>query len=138
MRDKYGSDNFGQGCLLARRLVENKVRFVEVSYGGWDMHNDVFGNMETRGAVLDAGLSSLLEDLNVRGLLNDTMVVVASEFGRTPEIKSGRVGRDHHPSAFSAFLLAEESNKVLFMESLTKELITLKKMVLMFPPLMLR
>ena len=83
LRDKYGSDNFGQGCLLARRLVENKVRFVEVSYGGWDMHNDVFGNMETRGAVLDAGLSSLLEDLNVRGLLNDTMVVVASEFGRT-------------------------------------------------------
>ena len=103
LRDKYGEDNFGQGCLLARRLVENKVRFVEVSYGGWDMHNDVFGNMETRGAVLDAGLSSLLEDLSVRGLLSDTMVVVASEFGRTPEIKAGRVGRDHHPSAFSAF-----------------------------------
>lgn len=103
LRDKYGEDNFGQGCLLARRLVENKVRFVEVSYGGWDMHNDVFGNMETRGAVLDAGLSSLLEDLSVRGLLSDTMVVVASEFGRSPEIKAGRVGRDHHPSAFSAF-----------------------------------
>lgn len=103
LRDKYGEDNFGQGCLLARRLVENKVRFVEVSYGGWDMHNDVFGNMETRGAVLDAGLSSLLEDLSLRGLLSDTMVVVASEFGRTPEIKAGRVGRDHHPSAFSAF-----------------------------------
>ena len=103
LRDKYGQDNFGQGCLLARRLVENKVRFVEVSYGGWDMHNDVFGNMETRGAVLDAGLSSLMEDLNVRGLLADTMIVVASEFGRSPEIKAGRVGRDHHPSAFSAF-----------------------------------
>ena len=104
LRDKYGSDNFGQGCLLARRLVENGVRFVEVSYGGWDMHNDVFGNMETRGATLDSGLSSLLEDLDVRGLLSDTMVIVASEFGRTPEIKSGRVGRDHHPSAFSALL----------------------------------
>jgi hypothetical protein len=101
LRDKYGSDNFGQGCLLARRLVENQVRFVEVSYGGWDMHNDVFGNMETRGAVLDSGLSSLLEDLNVRGLLSQTMVVVASEFGRSPEVKAGRVGRDHHPSAFS-------------------------------------
>ena len=101
LRDKYGLDNFGQGCLLARRLIENKVRFVEVSYGGWDMHNDVFGSMETRGAVLDSGLSSLLEDLNVRGLLSDTMVVVASEFGRTPEVKAGRVGRDHHPSAFS-------------------------------------
>jgi hypothetical protein len=60
LRDKYGSDNFGQGCLLARRLVENQVRFVEVSYGGWDMHNDVFGNMETRGAVLDSGLRSLI------------------------------------------------------------------------------
>ena len=101
LRDKYGADNFGQGCLLARRLVENQVRFIEVSYGGWDMHNDVFGNMETRGAVLDAGLSSLLEDLNLRGLLSQTMVVVASEFGRTPEVKPGRVGRDHHPSAFS-------------------------------------
>ena len=101
LRDKYGRDNFGQGCLLARRLIENKVRFVEVSYGGWDMHNDVFGNMETRGAVLDSGLSSLLEDLNMRGMLADTMVVVASEFGRTPEVKAGRVGRDHHPSAFS-------------------------------------
>ena len=66
------------------------------------MHNDVFGNMENRGAVLDSGLSSLLEDLSLRGLLSDTMVVVASEFGRTPEIKAGRVGRDHHPSAFSA------------------------------------
>lgn len=103
LRDRYGSDNFGQGCLLARRLIENKVRFVEVSYGGWDMHNDVFGNMETRGEVLDTGLSSLLEDLNTRGLLPDTMVVVASEFGRSPEIKAGRIGRDHHPSAFSAF-----------------------------------
>ncbi len=103
LRDKYGEDNFGQGCLLARRLIENKVRFVEVSYGGWDMHNDVFGNMETRGAVLDSGLSALLQDLNVRGLLSDTMIVVASEFGRSPEIKAGRVGRDHHPSAFSAF-----------------------------------
>ena len=102
LREKYGQNNFGQGCLLARRLIENKVRFVEVSYGGWDMHNDVFGNMENRGAVLDSGLSSLLEDLSLRGLLSDTMVVVASEFGRTPEIKAGRVGRDHHPSAFSA------------------------------------
>lgn len=101
IREKYGEDNFGQGCLLARRLVETGVRFVEVSYGGWDMHNDVFGNMETRGSVLDSGLSSLLEDLNKRGLLSQTMVVVASEFGRSPEVKPGRVGRDHHPSAFS-------------------------------------
>ena len=103
LREEYGQNNFGQGCLLARRLIENKVRFVEVSYGGWDMHNDVFGSLETRAKVLDDGLSSLLADLDRRGMLSDTMVVVASEFGRTPEIKAGRVGRDHHPSAFSVF-----------------------------------
>lgn len=104
IRDMYGDNNFGQGCLLARRLVETGVRYVEVQLGGWDMHNDVFGNMETRGATLDSGLSSLLLDLNRRGLLSETMVVVASEFGRTPEVKAGRVGRDHHPSAFSALV----------------------------------
>jgi len=103
LREEYGQNNFGQGCLLARRLIENKVRFVEVSYGGWDMHNDVFGSLETRAKVLDDGLSSLLSDLDRRGMLSDTMVVVASEFGRTPEIKAGRIGRDHHPSAFSVF-----------------------------------
>lgn len=104
IRDMYGDNNFGQGCLLARRLVETGVRYVEVQLGGWDMHNDVFGNMETRGATLDSGLSSLLLDLDRRGLLSETMVVVASEFGRTPEVKAGRVGRDHHPSAFSALV----------------------------------
>jgi len=103
-RSMYGDNNFGQGCLLARRLVETGVRYVEVQLGGWDMHNDVFGNMETRGATLDFGLSALLKDLNRRGLLSETMVVVATEFGRTPEVKAGRVGRDHHPSAFSALV----------------------------------
>lgn len=104
IREMYGNNNFGQGCLLARRLVETGVRYVEVQLGGWDMHNDVFGNMATRGATLDTGLSALLKDLDQRGLLSQTMVVVASEFGRTPEVKAGRVGRDHHPSAFSALL----------------------------------
>ena len=103
-RDMYGDDNFGQGCLLARRLVDTGVRFVEVQLGGWDMHNDVFGNMETRGATLDRGLSALLKDLERTGKLSNTMVVVASEFGRSPEVKAGRIGRDHHPTAFSAFL----------------------------------
>ena len=69
LRDQYGDNNFGQGCLLARRLVENNVRFVEVVYGGWDMHNDVFGNMGDKGSVLDSGLSTLLIDLNRIGLL---------------------------------------------------------------------
>lgn len=103
-RDSYGDNNFGQGCLLARRLVENSVRFIEVQYGGWDMHNDVFGNLETKAQVLDQGLSSLLKDLDARGLLSETMVVVASEFGRSPEVKAGRIGRDHHPSSFSALM----------------------------------
>lgn len=104
LRQMYGQNNFGQGCLLARRLVESGVRYIEVNLGGWDMHNDVFGAMETRGATLDDGLSTLLMDLERRGMLHDTLVVLATEFGRTPVIREGRVGRDHHPTAFSAML----------------------------------
>ena len=104
VRDEYGDNNFGQGCLLARRLVSTGVRFVEVQLGGWDMHNQVFDALETRAATLDTGLSALLSDLERQGLLNETLVVLASEFGRTPEVKPGRVGRDHHPSAFSTLL----------------------------------
>lgn len=120
IRDSYGEDNFGQGCLLARRLVENNVRFVEVILGGWDMHNDVFGSLETKAETLDRGLSTLLKDLDSRGLLSETMVVVASEFGRTPEVKAGRVGRDHHPSSFSA-LLAGGGIKPGFAHGLTDD-----------------
>ena len=90
--------------IIARRLVESGVRFVEVQLGGWDMHNQVFDALESRAAQLDSGLSSLLMDLDRRGLLNETLVVLASEFGRTPEVKPGRIGRDHHPSAFSTLL----------------------------------
>tara|TARA_R110002167_G_scaffold50563_4_gene147264 strand:+ start:2463 stop:3587 length:1125 start_codon:yes stop_codon:yes gene_type:complete len=104
LRDMYGDNNFGQGCLLARRLVESGVRYAEVQLGGWDMHNDVFGSLEGKADILDSGVSSLIHDLNRRGLLSDTLVVLASEFGRSPEIKAGRVGRDHHPSAFSTLL----------------------------------
>lgn len=104
IRDEYGDNNFGQGCLLARRLVESGVRYTEVQLGGWDMHNQVFDSLETKAEILDTGLSSLLMDLNRRGLLRDTLVVLASEFGRSPEVKAGRIGRDHHPSAFSALL----------------------------------
>ena len=104
IRDEYGDNNFGQGCLLARRLVSSGVRFVEVQLGGWDMHNQVFTSLEDKAAQLDAGLSTLLKDLNRRGMLKETLVVLASEFGRTPEVKAGRIGRDHHPSAFSTLL----------------------------------
>ncbi|MEN9360036.1 MAG: hypothetical protein RL095_1571 [Verrucomicrobiota bacterium] len=103
LRSSYGSHAFGKGCLLARRLVEKGTRFVEVSLGGWDMHNDIAEGMEKNGEILDQALGTLLTDLRSRGLLDSTLVVVASEFGRTPEI-SGRAGRDHYPKAFSCLL----------------------------------
>jgi uncharacterized protein (DUF1501 family) len=103
LRDKYGRNKFGQGCLLARRLVENNVRFVEVTSGGWDMHNDIEDAIEEKGGELDTALSALLGDLASRGLLSKTLVVLCSEFGRTPKINS-RSGRDHYPKAFSTLL----------------------------------
>ncbi|MEK0449370.1 MAG: hypothetical protein RL088_1638 [Verrucomicrobiota bacterium] len=103
LRDSYGSDAFGQGCLLARRLVEHGVRFVEVSLHGWDTHANNFTTTPDLCAKLDAGLAALLGDLDSRGMLKDTLVVVATEFGRTPII-NGSLGRDHYPKAFSAAL----------------------------------
>ncbi len=102
-REAYGMNKFGQGCMLARRLVERGVRFVEVSYGSWDMHNDIDENMEEQGTVLDNALSTLLTDLKTKGLLESTLVVLCSEFGRSPKINS-RSGRDHHPKVFSTLL----------------------------------
>lgn len=103
LKERYGRTPFGQGCLLARRLVENGVNFVEVSMGGWDTHNSNFVNVPEQGRVLDAALSTLLMDLEKRGLLDETLVVLATEFGRTPEINANE-GRDHHPQAFSCLL----------------------------------
>ena len=99
----YGSTNFGQGCLLARRLVENGVRYVEVTRGGWDTHDNNFERVSANCADIDQALSGLLIDLERRGLLSETLVVLTSEFGRTPNI-NGRDGRDHWPYCFSAFL----------------------------------
>lgn len=99
----YGNSTFGKGCLLARRLIENDVRYIEVKMPqGWDMH---FGleRLEDNTAILDKAMSALLQDLSQRGLLKETMVVLATEFGRSPKInKSG--GRDHHPRVFSTVL----------------------------------
>lgn len=103
-RQAYGMDAFGQGVLLARRLVEHKVRCVEVQLGGWDTHNENFEAMEKKLPVLDAALGTLLEDLQSRGLLEETVVVLATEFGRTPDIREEREGRDHYPKAFSGLL----------------------------------
>ncbi len=100
LRQKYGTDRFGQGCLLARRLVEHGVRFVEVTFGSWDTHNANFTRVPELCEELDAALSTLLQDLQIRGMLNETLVVLATEFGRTPEINQND-GRDHYPKAFT-------------------------------------
>lgn len=105
MRDKYGQNGFGQGCLLARRLVESGVRFVEVNLGGWDTHYDNFTAVESRAATLDQGYATLIKDLESRGLLESTLVVIGTEFGRSPGIVSEHQnGRDHHPACFSCVL----------------------------------
>jgi hypothetical protein len=103
VRDLYGRSKFGNGLLLARRLIEHKVRYVEVKLGGWDgMHNGMAAG-EQRTGELDAPFAALLEDLQQRGLLKETMIVLTTEFGRTPKINQ-RGGRDHFPGAFSAVL----------------------------------
>ena len=104
-RKLYGSGRFAQGCLLARRLVERGVRFVEVQLGGWDTHYDNFTGVEGRCREFDQAYAALLTDLEACGKLNDTLVVLATEFGRTPELQADhKDGRDHHPSAFSCVL----------------------------------
>jgi hypothetical protein len=103
VRERYGDSKVGLGCLLARRLVESGVRCVEVEFGGWDMHRDVFEEMDEKGPQLDRAMGTLLEDLEQRGLLASTLVVLATEFGRTPRINEN-AGRDHHPGVFSCVL----------------------------------
>jgi hypothetical protein len=102
MREKYGRNKFGQGCLLARRLVESGVRFVEVQSGGWDMHKQLEDSMEDRGAEFDRTFAALVSDLDSRGLLDSTLVAVTTEFGRKPSFDGS--GRGHHPIAFSTVL----------------------------------
>ena len=105
--ERYGSavnDGYlARACLMARRLVESGVKFVEIQYGGWDTHDDNFNQVQNLSASLDAGLSTLLEDLQERGLLEQTLVVCVGEFGRTPKI-NGQNGRDHFPDVFSALI----------------------------------
>jgi hypothetical protein len=103
LRDAYGRNQFGQGCLLARRLVERGVPFVEVNLGGWDTHDDNFNAVGARCATLDPAWATLLIDLEARGLLDRTLIVWMGEFGRTPVINP-RQGRDHYPAAWSAVI----------------------------------
>lgn len=99
-RERYGRTTFGQSCLLARRLVEGGVRFVTINSGGWDHHAKIWQGLETRVPELDQGLSAMLEDMEQRGLLEDTFVVVMGEFGRSPKVNKD-IGRDHWAGAGS-------------------------------------
>jgi hypothetical protein len=103
VRARYGDHDFGRGCLVARRLVEVGVPFVEVTLDGWDTHKDNFDRTKRLMGMLDAGASSLMQELDERRLLASTIVVVAGEFGRTPNINAND-GRDHHPKAWSALV----------------------------------
>ena len=93
VRERYGK-GLGSSLLKARRMAEAGCAFITVSYGGWDMHNTLVRNMQRRGNEVDQGVSALIEDLEQRGMLDDTLVVVTGEFGRTPRINK-RAGRDH-------------------------------------------
>jgi len=111
--EMYGADpdkpSFARACLLARRLIERGVRFVNIYHEGWDAHSDVMGNLKANCGATDKASAALVKDLKQRGLLDDTLVVWGGEFGRTPmgETNAGlgrSLGRDHHPQAFTMWM----------------------------------
>jgi uncharacterized protein (DUF1501 family) len=111
--EMYGADpdkpSFARACLLARRLIERGVRFINLYHEGWDAHSDVVGNLKTNCGATDRAAAALIKDLKQRGLLDDTLVIWGGEFGRTPMVESnpglGRsVGRDHHPQAYTVWM----------------------------------
>jgi hypothetical protein len=106
-RTAYGGSRFGEGCLLARRLVEAGVSFVEVTLGGWDTHQNNFNRVRTLSQQVDPAMSQLVTDLRDRGLLDSTLVIWMGEFGRTPRInaRGAQPGRDHYPRAWSTVLV---------------------------------
>jgi uncharacterized protein (DUF1501 family) len=100
LRDDYGRNPAGQRMLLARRLVEGGVRFVSLTYGSWDHHDNIRSGVANQMPAFDKAFAALISDLSSRGLLDSTLVLVTTEFGRTPKInKTG--GRDHFPKVFS-------------------------------------
>ncbi len=105
-RTRYGANRFGEGCLLARRLIEAGISFVEVTLGGWDTHQNNFERVRQLSGQLDPAMSALITDLRDRGLLDSTLVVWMGDFGRTPRIntRGAQPGRDHYPRAWSSVL----------------------------------
>jgi hypothetical protein len=99
----YAKDKFSQGCLLAARLAEKGVKFSKIELGGWDYHQQLYTNLPGNADKLDKGLSALLQHLSLKGLLDTTLVVVATEFGRKPEVNVNS-GRDHHPKGYTCLL----------------------------------
>jgi len=100
LRDDYGRNAAGQRMLLARRLVEAGVRFVSLTYGGWDHHDNIRNGVSNQMPAFDQAFAALIRDLASRGLLDSTLVLVTTEFGRTPKINK-TAGRDHYPKVFS-------------------------------------
>jgi uncharacterized protein (DUF1501 family) len=103
LRDAYGRNTAGARMLMARRLIEAGARFVTLTYGGWDMHDNIAAGMNSQVPPFDQAFARLIRDLDERGRLQDTMVCIASEFGRTPKI-NGTAGRDHWPKVFSVVM----------------------------------
>lgn len=103
IRDEYGRNTAGARMLLARRLVQAGVRLVNLTYGGWDMHNSIVAGFRGQMPAFDQAFSTLITDLDRNGLLKETVVMVSSEFGRTPKINA-QAGRDHYPKVFSVVL----------------------------------
>ena len=101
-RTAYGNNALGQGCLLARRLVSSGVRFIEIMHDGWDHHKALADEMDEIAPVFDQAFASLISDLEQKGMLDSTLVVVATEFGRKPQFDGD--GRGHHPVCFSTAL----------------------------------
>jgi hypothetical protein len=103
LRDEYGRNPAGQRMLMARRLVESGVRFVTLTYGGWDLHGGIAGGTRNQLPQFDQAFATLITDLQTRGLFDSTLIMISSEFGRTPKINA-TAGRDHWPKVFSVVL----------------------------------
>jgi hypothetical protein len=99
-----GTPSFANNCLLARRLIERGVRFVELFHEAWDQHGNLVNDLKKNCKNTDQACAALIKDLKQRGLLEDTLVVWGGEFGRTPMVQGGNDGRDHHPNAFTMWL----------------------------------
>ncbi|MEE2991241.1 MAG: DUF1501 domain-containing protein [Planctomycetota bacterium] len=104
VKERYGATNFGRGCLMARRLVEQGVPFIEVGLGGWDNHQNIHTTLaDNKLPEMDKAMSALIQDLEERGLLEDTAIIWMGEFGRTPRI-NGNAGRDHWARSWSVLV----------------------------------